>query len=278
MKYCFRFFSSFLLLLWVSLYAQSTDAAKETREEDTISFIFPYVKMILIAEFKTTDEIRQDWINRHRKRPAKYIGIGVGASGFLSTKTGIHFSDETAIFNLDYSKSVQVQFNFFAYKFRLTNDFGLVTGMGFNFDHFVFQTKDKDFIFTSEGVIVQPLTSLDAQRDYFFKKHSLNTVDFHVPLLIDWAPIRERFRAAAGFTFAYLISKRIIRKYDDPEFGEMRQMRKYGLDFNSFQISVSAEIGYRFLSIYFDYGLVNLFRSAPYNQVHPFRLGLRINP
>jgi hypothetical protein len=286
-----RFF--FFFLLFSSFFAQELIQEKkndihyqnpniqniktEKRDEDTVSFIFRYMKVILISEFKSPREIQNDWIRRHKKRPSKYIGIGFGVSGFLSTKTGINFRGETSLFNLDYSKSVHIQVNFFAYKFRLTSNWGLSTGLGFNFDHFVFQTKNKDFVFTSSMVQEEELTSLDATRNNQYKKYALNTVDFHVPLLLEWAPIKNRFRVATGFTFAYLISKRLLRKYEDPDFGLIKQVRRDKLDFNSFQIMTTTEIGYRFLSLYFEYGLLNMFSSSPYNQVHPFHLGLRLN-
>jgi len=133
----------FFIFSTVFLLAQDETQPVKKTDEDTVSFIFRYMKVILISEFKTPQEIQKDWVARHKKRPSRYIGIGIGMSGFLSTKTGINFSGETSIFNLDYSKSVHVQLNFLAYKFRLTSDLGIATGMGFNFDHFVFQIKNK---------------------------------------------------------------------------------------------------------------------------------------
>jgi hypothetical protein len=257
--------------------AKPENIKSEKYDKDTVSLIFQYMKVILISEFKSPREMQEDWIRRHKKRPSKYIGIGFGVSGFLNTKTGINFEGEMGLFNLDYSKSVHIQVNFFAYKFRLTSDWGLSTGLGFNFDHFVFQTKNKDFVFTSSVAQEQNITSLDPSRNNQYKKYSLNTVDFHLPLLLEWAPIKNRFRVATGFTFSYLISKRLARKYEDPDFGLIKQVRRDKLDFNSFQVMTTTEVGYRFLTFYFEYGLLNMFSSSPYNQVHPFHLGLRLN-
>ena len=250
---------------------------KTKNTEDTVSFVFKYMRVILISEFKTAQEMREDWIATHRKRPAKYIGLGIGGSGFLSAD-GKKFTAENEAFRLDYSKSVNVQLNFFAYKFRLTNHFGLTTGLGFNFDHFVFLKKDHDFIFTQAGLELQPLLSLPNTKEYQFKKYSLNTVDLHVPLLFEWAPMKKRFRIATGFTVAWMFSRELVRKYEDPDLGWIRQTRRDGINFNPFQIYTTTEIGYRFLSIYFDYGMLNLFENSPYHKVHPFRMGLRINP
>ena len=175
--YFFFFFSFFTqeLIQEKNNNADRRDTKTEKYDEDTVSFIFRYMKVILISDFKSPREIQNDWIRRHKKRPSKYIGIGFGASGFLSTKTGINFDGETGLFNLDYSKSVHIQVNFFAYKFRLTSDWGLSTGLGFNFDHFVFQTKNKDFTFSSSLAQAQELISLDSTRNNQYKKwHSNN--------------------------------------------------------------------------------------------------------
>lgn len=233
--------------------------------------------MILISEFKSPKQLQEEWIARKRKRPAKYIGLGIGGNGFLNSKTGFRLKDELEFLELDYAKSVSVQLNFFAYRFGLSNDFGLLTGLGFNFDHFVFNQKDQDFVLNGKNPSAQNLQSLEATRGLKFKKYTLNTVDIHLPLLFDFSPIKYRFRLALGTTFAYLIDKKMLRKYEDPDFGLTKQIRKEKLDFNSFQISATGEIGYRFLHFYMDYGLLSWFSQSPYNQIHPFRMGIRLS-
>ena len=260
------------LLIFLGLF--SGVWAMQGPTPDTVVLAMRNDKVIIISEFKTWKERRAEWIARKKKRPAKYIGLGMGASALLSTKDGILLKGNDNFLNLDYSKSVHVQLNILAYRFRLTNDLGITTGFGFNFDHFVFAEENKDFLFTNTGVTAVPIAAEVPETKY--KKYSLNTADIHIPLLLEFAPIKTKFRIASGFTFGYLFDRRLLRKMEVPGQGTVKSVRTDNIDINPFQIMSSTEIGYSFLTFYFDYNLLRTFKGKDFQHLHIFHLGVRL--
>jgi hypothetical protein len=260
------FFLAFATLLATE---DSTKTINNTKKKpDSLHLVFKEFSLIVISEFKSAKELQEAWVLRKRKRPAKYMGIGLGVSSLLHNQKG--FSLEPGYLQLDYTKSVHVQVNFFAYKVRFSNDFGLVLGAGFSFNHHSFKQKNQDLFFSASEIKHEELFGDK------YKRYNFNVFDFHTPLLFEYAPIKTRFRVSLGVTLSYLFYNEFVKIYESEKLGTVREVRKNEGDIMPFQVHATGEIGYRFLSFYANYGMLQFFYSKANNQIHPLEMGLRL--
>jgi hypothetical protein len=215
------------------------------------------------VNFKTEKKAR---FNGH------WAGFNLGINGYLTPDHKIDPPQEYAFLDLRYEKSINVQLNLFEQNFNLiSNKFGLITGLGIEWNNYRFNNSvkldpDKDKIAQVEA----------PSRDY--TKSKLNVRYLNVPLILEFQTNPKSdinsFHIGAGIIGGLRIGSHSKNVYEDNK----RQKEKVREDFhlNPLKADATVRIGWGKLSLYGNYSLLALFREDKGPELYPFSLGLTL--
>jgi len=215
---------------------------------------------------------KKDSISKYNNKYEHWRGIELGVNVLLDYKNTLNTPKNGTFLELDYAKSIQFGMNLFEKDFHLYENYiNLVTGIGFDFNHYTFKNN----------ITLNPDTSyLTATADVIdYKKNKLNVSYLKVPLLLEINTSKDpekNFHIAAGMEFAYRIHSVTKQKYD---IGDKHYRNKTRDDYNlePFRYGLLARIGYNNVTIFANYSLNRLFQKDKGPQVYPFTVGLSFN-
>jgi hypothetical protein len=216
-------------------------------------------------EVRTTKDSLRDYNSDFKH----WNGIELGANGLMDYKNSLSLPAGAKFLELDYAKSYQFGLNLFEKDFHLYKNYiNLVTGFGFNFNHYAF----------SNNVTLQPDSNyIWATSDSIkYKKNKLNVSYVRAPLMLEINTSKnpkKNFHIAGGVEFAYRIHAVAKQRF---EINDKHYRIKQRDDFNlePFNMSLMARIGYNNVTLYASYGLNRLFKKDQGPQVYPVGLGI----
>ncbi|MGQ0827838.1 MAG: GIN domain-containing protein [Bacteroidota bacterium] len=255
---------------------ESKSGTGEETAGDTTKFRVGKKKYMIIDDEADKERIRtfgkKDSIVEYNKKYENWRGIELGINLLLDYKNTFNTPGNGAFLELDNTRSIQFGLNLFEKDFHIyKNHLNLVTGFGFDFNHYAFKNN----------ITLNPDTSyLSATTDITdYKKNKLNISYIKVPLLLEINTSenpKNNFHIAGGIEFAYRIHSVTKQKYDA---GDRHYKNKTRDDFNlePFRYSLVARIGYNNVTVFANYGLNRLFQKDKGPQIYPFTIGLSFN-
>ncbi|OFY84902.1 MAG: hypothetical protein A3F72_18140 [Bacteroidetes bacterium RIFCSPLOWO2_12_FULL_35_15] len=243
----------------------------EETASDTTKFKLGNKKYMIIGD---GDEDKSD--RRTAKDTAQefkhWQGIDLGVNGFLGYDNSLNVPKNADFLELNYGKSIQFGLNLLEKDFHIYKNYiNIVTGFGFDFNHYAFQNN----------ITLNPDTSylVAGKDDVKYKKNTLNVSYIKAPLILEFNTSKnpdKNFHIGVGAEFAYRIHAVTKQKYDanDTHY-KNKQRDDYNLE--PFRYSAIARVGYNNVTIFANYGLNRLFKKDQGPQVYPFTVGVTIS-
>lgn len=246
----------------------------EETASDTTKFKLGNKKYMIIGEGDIEKEIEaynaKDSARSWNEKFKHWNGIDIGVNGLMDFNNSI--TPPASFLELNYAKSVHFGLNLVEKDFHIwKNHINLVTGFGFDFNHYAFANK-----VTLNADTSYLWASMDSSITY--KKNKLNVSYIKMPLMLEINFSKnpnKNFHIAGGVEVAYRIHSVAKQRFD---VGDVHIRTKQKDDFNlePFRYSAVARIGFNKVTLYANYGLNRLFKKDKGPQVYPFTVGVTL--
>ncbi len=233
-------------------------------------------KKITIIDDKDIYGEKKDTIKKkvNNKFNGHWAGIEIGINGYLNSKNSFAVPAGYEYLSLQYEKSCNVNLNFFDLNFNLINNhFGLVTGLGFEYNNYRFDkavviNPDSSYIYGSKVENFKNLKSklvvnyLTIPLFFEYQTNNKNKVNsFHISVGAELG-----IRASAHFKHTWATS--------DDQYHLMKISDDFYL--NDYKLNALVRIGWGKLNFYGTYSLTPLFKDYRGPQLYPFTAGITL--
>ncbi len=204
-----------------------------------------------------------------------WSGLEMGVNGLRSgAKDGMTLPKGSEYMQLDYGKSLSFNLNLFEKDFHLHGEFvNLVTGLGFEFNHYGLQNKVSlryDSVYTTAK----------NENNTSFKKNTLNESLLTVPLMLDFNtssnPDRN-FHFSVGVIGAWKIGAKTRQKYMDTDGKEVSLVKSNDYNLNPFRYSLTARVGYKNVGLFAQYAMSEFFKPGHGPELYPVSAGISLH-
>lgn len=255
---------------------ESKSGTGDETASDTTKFKLGNKKYIIIGDGEEDDHNHEGKISKkdssrnYNEDFEHWGGLEIGVNGIMDYKNSLDLPANASFLELDYGRSLQFGLNLFEKDFHIYKNYvNIVTGFGFDFNHYSFQNS-----VTLNGDTTYLTAWTDSNIDY--KKNKLNVTYIKVPLMLEFNTsknAKKNLHIAVGGEFAYRINSVTKQKYE--ENGDRHKL-KHKDDYNlePFRYSAVARIGYNDVTVFANYGLNRLFKKDRGPQVYPFTIGV----
>ena len=224
---------------------------------------------MIIGDNNLPDSIKA--VNRNNFK--YWRGLDFGVNGILDYNNTLNVAPGATYMQLNYAKSYQFGINLFEHDFHIYKNYvNIVTGLGFDFNHYAFSNNislSKDSSNYLHGI----------KDTMNYKKNTLNVSYIKVPLMLEINTSKNpnnNFHIAGGIEFAYRIHSVTKQKFEvDDHTYRVKQRDDFNLE--PFRYSAMLRIGYNNVSVFADYGLNRLFQKNEGPQEYPFTVGITIS-
>jgi hypothetical protein len=197
--------------------------------------------------------------------------------GMIFTPDGQrNFSDQPYL-DFDPARSWTFNLNIFEHYFGIAgknkDNFGIVTGLGFNFSHFGY---NRNYTINYNADSINGF--VDNSRNY--SRNSIRAAYLHAPLLLQFnikgKENGDNFHLGLGMVGGVRIGSRLRQKYieNSQEFNIKDKRGQYF--FNPFKAEATVRLGYGDFGAFASYNLVPLFDTQVINPVHNLSFGLML--
>jgi hypothetical protein len=201
-----------------------------------------------------------------------WAGFGINANGFMNTNKEFASATELSFLTLDPAKSIGFQFNFAEKRFPIFKDYlGVVTGLGFQWNRYSIK-GDYDFNVVNDTLVANA-TGIN------YTKNTLSSTYLQAPLLLQISTNKNANKAwniSAGIVGGLRIDARQIQKWEADD-KKNKDKTKDDFQFNPFQASLMATIGYGDWSLYATYGLSDVFNEGSAPKVRGVNAGILLS-
>jgi hypothetical protein len=223
---------------------------------------------------EVSDEMKTR-ISKVRKFKGHWSGFEMGLNNFVNADFSTSLSNEMEYMSLRSSKSFNVNINFMQYNLRIAGDnFGLVTGMGLEFNDYRFRNNVS---ITPDGGTIVPVDYDLAGMD--MEKTKLSTSYLTIPLLVEFqtphAVRSHRVHMSAGVIGGVRLGSHTKTVYRE---GGRKMKDKVKDDFylSPFRYGFTFRAGYRNLNLFANYYATPLFEKNRGPELYPFSIGLSL--
>ena len=203
---------------------------------------------------------------------AIWAGFGVNANGFMNANKQLATASELGFLALDPAKSIGFQLNFAEKRFPIINDYlGVVTGLGFNWNRYSIK-GDYDFSVVNDTLIANA-TGVN------YAKNVLSSTYLQAPLLLQISTNKNANQAwniSAGIVGGIRVDARQMQKWE-ADGKKNKDKTKDDFQFNPFQASLMATVGYGDWSLYMTYGLSDIFNEGSAPKVRGVNAGILLS-
>jgi hypothetical protein len=203
---------------------------------------------------------------------AIWAGIGINANGFMNANKQLASAAELGFLALDPAKSIGIQLNFAEKRFPIINDYlGVVTGLGFNWNRYSIK-GDYDFSVVNDTLIANA-TGVN------YAKNVLSSTYLQAPLLLQISTSKNANQAwniSAGVVGGIRVAARQMQKWE-ADGKKNKDKTKDDFQFNPFQASLMATVGYGDWSLYMTYGLSDIFNEGSAPKVRGVNAGILLS-
>ena len=217
-------------------------------------------------EFENEDDSDEDDF-------AHWSGFGIFANGFLNNTNQIARKEDAPFLELDYARSIGLQFNLFEKRFPIVKEYvGLTTGLGFQWNRYMLN-KDVNLMANQDSTYGISNGSID------YQKNVLRSTYLQAPLLIEFNTNKnndESWHFSLGVVGGIRIGSSWKTKWEDDE-KTRREKVKSNFNLNPFQAYATAIVGFEDINIYVNYGLTQVFDKGKGPKFSPVNAGLLFN-
>jgi regulator of replication initiation timing len=210
-----------------------------------------------------------EW-DKEDKAKAHWDGLELGTNWFINSNNRLAREDPN--FDLDYSKSLVFNFNFFEQAIGFAKGHAaIVTGMGVTFNHFAWRnpiTLDFD----------QNGTWATLTDDRKFEKNKLNAGYLTLPLMLELhtSPLKKKglslaFGAQGGFRLYSKAKQEYVLNSDSYD----SKIRDH-YNINPWRADIIARLGYRNFTFFANYPLTQFFEKDKGPELYTFQVGIRL--
>lgn len=213
----------------------------------------------------------------NRNFSGHWCGFNFGFVNFTNTDYSRYSPSEQDFMELDYANSFVMQFNVLEQSINLVprNNFGLITGLGLEYQRLLFENKHQSICLDENNRII-PYTVNPAWK---VKRNSFKTLYLTVPLLMEVqfpARLRKKVYVSAGFMGGIRLHSKTKIVYKNPEGNKKKEKNSDNFNMVPVKADVVARIGYHNLNIWGSYTLTNMFKSNKGPELHPYSLGIGV--
>jgi hypothetical protein len=203
---------------------------------------------------------------------AIWAGFGVNANGFMNANKQLATASELGFLALDPAKSIGFQLNFAEKRFPIINDYlGVVTGLGLNWNRYSIK-GDYDFNVVNDTLVAN-VTGVN------YAKNVLSSTYLQAPLLLQISTSKNANQAwniSAGVVGGIRVDARQMQKWE-ADGKKNKDKTKDDFQFNPFQASLMATVGYGDWSLYMTYGLSDIFNEGSAPKVRGVNAGILLS-
>ncbi len=201
-----------------------------------------------------------------------WTGLGINSNGFVNTALEFTTAEQLGFLALDPAKSLGIQFNFAQKRFPIINEYlGVVTGMGVQWNRFAL--KGAYEIAVVNDTLVGIATGLN------YSKNVLTSTYLQAPLLLQISTCKNpntAWHISAGIVGGLRLGARQTQKWE-ADGKKNKDKTKDDFQFNPFQASLMAIIGYDDWSLYASYGLSDVFNQGSAIKVRGVNAGILLS-
>ena len=200
-----------------------------------------------------------------------WAGIDLAVTGYLAPDHRFDLPSENGNWTLDYSRSIGWNLNLFETRFPIVGrHFGLVTGLGFDWDRYAFERN------VSIGSKPDSTWAYEDGTDY--DKNKLKTTFLRVPLLLELNTSEDpekSFHLSVGVIGGWRIHSKFDQEFTiDGTEHHIEKVAKFNV--NSFRYSLTTRLGYDDYNLFFEYSPMPLFERGEGPELYPFSAGVTI--
>jgi hypothetical protein len=203
---------------------------------------------------------------------AIWSGFGINANGFMNANQQLASATELSFLTLDPAKSIGLQLNFVEKRFPILKDYlGVVTGLGIQWNRYAL--KGNYDLSVSNDTLVGINTGIN------YTKNVLTSTYLQAPLLLQVSTNKNANKAwniSAGIIGGIRLDARQAQKWE-ADGKKNKDKTKDDFQFNPFQASLMATIGYGDWSLYMTYGLTDVFNEGSAPKVRGVNAGILLS-
>jgi hypothetical protein len=234
----------------------------------------PNIKISKVAEQSEESLLRED---EEHKRPSRHrftphwSGFEIGFNNYLGAEYSSTLPPAYNFMDLNTGKSMNININFAQLGFGITRHFGLVTGLGFEMNDYVFEGNN-NIMKNDMGEIVEYNADLDGIS---LDKSKLSTTYFVVPVLFELqVPVKRgnTINLAAGAIGGAKIASHTKMVYHDD--GRQKVKEKNDFSLNLLRYGPTVRVGYESFQLYATYYMNGLFKDGKGPELYPVQIGI----
>ncbi len=203
---------------------------------------------------------------------AIWEGLGINANGFVNINNQIASATELGFLELDPAKSIGLQVNLAEKRFPIIKDYlGVVTGLGLQWNRY--SLKGAYDVSVVNDTLVGLATGLN------YTKNVLSSSYLQAPLLLQISTSKNPEKAwniSAGIVGGIRLDARQEQKWE-ADGKKNKDKTKDDFEFNPFQASLMATVGYGDWSLYATYGLTDVFNEGSAPKVRGVNAGILLS-
>jgi hypothetical protein len=203
---------------------------------------------------------------------AIWSGFGINANGFINDNNELASTTELSFLALDPAKSIGLQWNFAEKRFPIIKDYlGVVTGLGIQWNRYSLKGS------YDLGVVNDTLIGINTGVNY--TKNVLSSSYLQAPLLLQISTNKDPNKAwniSAGVVGGIRLDARQVQKWE-ADGKKNKDKTKDDFQFNPFQASLMATVGYGDWSLYASYGLTDVFNEGSAPKVRGVNAGILLS-
>jgi hypothetical protein len=262
------------------------DEIKKENEPDTVHIRVGNHAVEITSENDKThidveriDDFNSRWENRDReevqtihhrsnkKFDGHWAGIDFGGNLLWDTKYAIYPEGTPSFLETSPEKSFEVNLNLLEYSFGFSSYFGLVTGLGLNFNDYKF--KNRMTITKDEAGVIQPVELPEGD----FRLSKLSTTFITAPLLLE-VQIPGQWHHDRMFITAGVIGGVKIHEHTKTKIGEEKKRDNGDHNIAPLRWGYTARIGFENLGVFATWYNTKLFEKGLGPEATPVTVGL----
>jgi len=203
-----------------------------------------------------------------------WAGFSIGVNGLLTPDATTKMAKPYSYLDLNYSRCINVQLNFFQHNFHLYKNYiNLVTGFGIEWRRYMLEnntTLRPDSSFTWGNI--------DTSNFYSYNKNLFKSTMVQVPLLLDFNTNRnsnKAFHITVGVIGQFMVDSKTKQKLENNS-NEFTKVRKDSYNMSPISVKAHASVGYSDFTVFAEYNITPLFDKGEGPQVYPFVAGVRL--
>jgi len=218
--------------------------------------------------------------NRKHKFNGHWGGFAMGVNGYVNSDGRLDVPDDFDFLELRYSRCINVQLNIYEQNFNLVkNKFGLMTGIGFTWLNYHYQS-DVTFVPNTKEIYAyygkEGDENHEAHPERNYTASKLKVTYLTIPLLLEYQTNRyhhtNSFHITAGMVGGLRLGTKakVVWKND----GKSKQKQHNEFNMNPFSWNAYAGMGWGIINLYATYSINTLFRENQGPELYPWSVGL----